>query len=166
MLKLSARICPLGSGDPPECAWAEGTRQRVGFRVQVVVCLNAMRRKGGNVGGGTLRGGSSDRSAVEAMAMVAIARSMATWVAADVDCTPLILRTNWRAAASISCAVATGSRPRNVVMFRHMPRCYGNGSQRCSYLASLGNPRPRSAMMLRCISSVPPPIRMAYWLSM
>jgi hypothetical protein len=33
---------------------------------------------------------------------------------------PLTLRTYWRAAASISSAVAGGSRPRRVVMFRHM----------------------------------------------
>ena len=41
-------------------------------------------------------------------------------VVADVVCTPLTLRTYWRAAASISSAVASGSRPRSVVMFRHM----------------------------------------------
>src|SRR5688572_13210477 len=35
--------------------------------------------------------------------------------------TPLTFRTYWMAAASISVGVASGSRPRSVVMFRHMP---------------------------------------------
>ena len=34
--------------------------------------------------------------------------------------TPLILRTNWRAAASISSRVAGGSSPLSSVMFLHM----------------------------------------------
>src|SRR5438270_2805033 len=34
--------------------------------------------------------------------------------------TPVTLRTYWRAAASISSGVARGSRPRSVVMLRHM----------------------------------------------
>jgi hypothetical protein len=34
------------------------------------------------------------------------------------------LRTYWRAAASISGSVADGSRPRRVVIFRHMPPGY------------------------------------------
>lgn len=54
-------------------------------------------------------------------AMRATASSNAASVAADVCCTPLTFRTYWRAAASISSGVATGSRPRRVVMFRHMP---------------------------------------------
>jgi hypothetical protein len=49
------------------------------------------------------------------------ARSNAASVDGDVDCTPLTLRTYWRAAASISVGVAFGSSPRSVVMFRHMP---------------------------------------------
>ena len=48
------------------------------------------------------------------------ARSNASPVAAEVDCTPLILRTYCRAAASISSGVAPGSSPRSVVMLRHM----------------------------------------------
>src|SRR5690606_32372683 len=42
-------------------------------------------------------------------------------VASDTVCTPLTLRTYWRAAASISSSVADGSRPRRTVMFRHIP---------------------------------------------
>lgn len=52
----------------------------------------------------------------------ATARSKASDVAAEVDCTPLTLRTYWRAAASISSPVADGSSPRSVVMFLHMAR--------------------------------------------
>ena len=52
----------------------------------------------------------------------ATARSKASDVAADVDWTPLTLRTYWRAAASISSPVAEGSSPRSVVMFLHMTR--------------------------------------------
>jgi len=48
------------------------------------------------------------------------ARSNASAVAGEGFWTPLILRTYWRAAASISSGVACGSRPRSVVMFRHM----------------------------------------------
>ena len=47
--------------------------------------------------------GSSRRSCVDAWVMVSTARSNAASVAGDVFCTPLILRTYWRAAASISC---------------------------------------------------------------
>lgn len=48
------------------------------------------------------------------------ANSKASWEAAEVACTPLTFRTYCRAAASISSAVAWGSRPRSVVMFRHI----------------------------------------------
>ncbi len=48
------------------------------------------------------------------------ARSNASFVRSDGAVTPLILRTYWRAAASISSGVASGSSPRSVVMFRHM----------------------------------------------
>jgi tRNA pseudouridine38-40 synthase len=41
-------------------------------------------------------------------------------VRAEVVCTPPTLRTYWRAAASISSAVACGSNPRRVVMLRHI----------------------------------------------
>lgn len=50
------------------------------------------------------------------------ARSKARSVADDVVCTPLTFRTYWRAADSISSAVASGSRPLRIVMFLHMPR--------------------------------------------
>jgi hypothetical protein len=48
------------------------------------------------------------------------ARSNASFVRSDGAVTPLILRTYWRAAASISSGVASGSSPRSVVMLRHM----------------------------------------------
>ena len=51
----------------------------------------------------------------------ATAFSNAASVAALAFCTPLILRTYCRAAASISSWVAWGSSPRRVVMLRHMP---------------------------------------------
>ena len=38
----------------------------------------------------------------------------------EVFCTPLTFRTYWRAAASISSSVASGSRPRRVVILRHI----------------------------------------------
>ena len=40
----------------------------------------------------------------------------------EVLVTPLTLRTYWRAAATTSSGVAAGSRPRSVVMFRHITR--------------------------------------------
>ncbi len=84
----------------------------------------ARRRSGGSVGGGAWRAGSSlSRSAV-AFRTRCTALSTACSVRADVDCTPLTLRTNWRAAASISSAVASGCKPRRVVMLRHMARGY------------------------------------------
>ena len=55
-----------------------------------------------------------------AVAMRMTAFSKATSVVEDGALTPLTLRTNWRAADSISSAVASGSNPRSVVMFRHM----------------------------------------------
>src|SRR5437588_2658087 len=79
-----------------------------------------MRRRGGRVGGGCWRGGSWARRRADASATLATASSNAASVRGDVVCTPLTLRTYWRAAASISSLVASGSRPRRVVMFRHM----------------------------------------------
>ncbi len=55
--------------------------------------LAEMRRSGGSVGGGCLRGGSVASRAVDALVTWATARSNAFSVAGDVDCTPLILRT-------------------------------------------------------------------------
>jgi hypothetical protein len=72
--------------------------------------------------GGRRRGGSSWRSVDVAFAMAAMACSTAASVLVDGDVTPLTFRTYWRAADSISSWVAAGSRPRNVVMFRHMTR--------------------------------------------
>lgn len=80
----------------------------------------ARRRRGGSVFGGTLRGGSSASRRVVIAVISATARSNGSSVAADSDCTPLILRTYWRAPASISSGVAAGSSPRSVVMLRHM----------------------------------------------
>ena len=57
-----------------------------------------------------------------ARVMADTALSKASSVRGDGAVTPLILRTNCRAAASISSGVAGGSKPRKVVMFRHMGR--------------------------------------------
>ena len=79
-------------------------------------------RIGGSVGGGWRRGGSSLKSSVVASAMTRTAFSKATSVFFDVALTPLIFRTYWRAADSISSVDAIGCSPRSMVMFRHMPR--------------------------------------------
>src|SRR5262245_7011708 len=80
-----------------------------------------MRRRGGSVFGGTLRGGNVSSSSWVAAVTAATAFSNASAVASEGFWTPLTLRTYWRAAASISSSVATGCSPRSVVMFRHMP---------------------------------------------
>lgn len=54
-------------------------------------------------------------------ATVRTASSKAGPVRVDAAWTPLTLRTYWRAAASISSVVASGSSPLRVVMFRHTP---------------------------------------------
>lgn len=79
-----------------------------------------MRRSGGSVGGGCLRGGRSASNRAVAAVTARTACSNASAVTAEVACTPLTLRTYWRAAASISSGVAPGSSPRSVVMLRHM----------------------------------------------
>src|SRR6516165_6913088 len=84
-----------------------------------------MRRNGGSVGGGCRRGGSPTKSSAVASVTRVTARSKASSVWGDVDCTPLTLRTYWRAAASISSGVASGFSPRSVVMFRHMRATLG-----------------------------------------
>jgi len=94
-----------------------GSRQ---LRTTAACRAIAIRRSGGSVGGGCLRGGSSASSAADTSVTAATARSNASTVAGEGFWTPLILRTYWRAAASISSGVACGSRPRSVVMFRHM----------------------------------------------
>ena len=81
----------------------------------------AIRRSGGSVGGGDWRGGSCASSSSVASVIRRTAFSKAASVRSEVFCTPLTLRTYWRAAASISSSVAAGSSPRSVVMFRHMP---------------------------------------------
>ena len=78
------------------------------------------RRNGGTVFGGCLRGGSEASSRVVVAVTSATAVSNASALAAVGRVTPLTLRTYWRAAASISSAVAAGSRPRSSVMFRHI----------------------------------------------
>ena len=80
----------------------------------------ASRRRGGRVGGGCRRGGNSAKSSVVASSTWRTARSTASSVRDEGDWTPLTLRTYWRAAASISCDVASGCSPRRVVMLRHM----------------------------------------------
>ena len=52
-----------------------------------------MRRSGGSVVGGCLRGGSAASNAEVAAVTSRTARSNASLVAADTDCTPLTLRT-------------------------------------------------------------------------
>src|SRR5690606_36692574 len=79
-----------------------------------------MSRSGGRVGGGWRRGGSAASSSAVASVTWRTARSNAASVAAEVFCTPLTLRTYWRAAASISSGVAGGSRPRRVLMLLDM----------------------------------------------
>src|SRR6185295_8210390 len=79
------------------------------------------RRNGGTVLGGCLRGGSAASSRVVVAVTSATAASKASALAAVGRVMPLTLRTYWREAASISSAVAEGSRPRSSVMFRHMP---------------------------------------------
>ena len=80
----------------------------------------ARRRRGGKVGGGCRRGGNPAKSSVVASCTRRTARSTASSVRGEGDWTPLTLRTYWRAAASISCGVASGCSPRRVVMLRHM----------------------------------------------
>ena len=65
-----------------------------------------MRRSGGCVGGGWVRGGSPASSSVVASVTARTARSNAASVRGDKVWTPLTLRTYWRAAASISSLVA------------------------------------------------------------
>ncbi len=55
-----------------------------------------------------------------ASATLSTARSNASSVWPEGEVMPLTLRTNWRAAASISAGVAFGSRPRKTVILRHM----------------------------------------------
>lgn len=76
---------------------------------------------GGSLRGGTLLGGRAVSTWAVAALIRTTASSKAASVAEEVFCTPLTLRTYWRAAASISSGVAGGSRPRRVVMLRHMP---------------------------------------------
>ena len=64
------------------------------------------RRSGGTVVGGCWRGGSESQQLGRRLGDACrTASSKAASVAADTDCTPLTLRTYWRAAASISSAV-------------------------------------------------------------
>ena len=70
--------------------------------------------------GGCLRGGRSANSSVVAAATAATAASKTSVVLADGSRIPLILRTYWRAPASISAELASGSRPRRMVMLRHI----------------------------------------------
>src|SRR6266498_463333 len=86
------------------------------------------RRRGGTAFGGCRRGGSSRSTSSVTRATVATARSNASSVAAVGRLTPLTLRMYWRAAASISSLVAGGSRPRRVVMLRHMPTIFDQGA--------------------------------------
>src|SRR6266508_2677003 len=96
------------------------------------------RRRGGRFLGGWRRGGRSRSSSAVTRATVATARSNDSSVAAVWRVIPLTLRMYWRAAASISSLVAGGSRPRRVVMLRHMQR----SSTRSGAGASVASHRP------------------------
>ena len=86
LLQLAAQ---LERADP----WFDTHPPAVTRQEAVAALARAIRRSGGRVGGGCLRGGSSRSSCVEAWVMVSTARSNAASVAGDVFCTPLILRT-------------------------------------------------------------------------
>src|SRR5215211_3194062 len=94
------------------------------------------RRRGGSALGGWRRGGRPDSTSAVARATVATACSNAASVAGVGRVTPLTLRTYWRAAASISSVVAGGSRPRRVVMLRHMPPVLSRCSSLRAYRAA------------------------------
>src|SRR5215211_4136974 len=102
------------------------------------------RRRGGSALGGWRRGGRPDSTSAVARVTVATACSNAASVAGVGRVTPLTLRTYWRAAASISSVVAGGSRPRRVVMLRHMPpvlsRCSSLRAYRAAGTAEPGRP--------------------------
>lgn len=108
------------------------------------VFVGAMRRSGGSDLGATFLGGNSANNSVVAVVMMATARSKAASVESDSFCTPLTFRTNWRAAASISSAVAMGSSPRNVVMFRHMPSTVGHVPEGQGAVTSSNSPTTSS----------------------
>jgi hypothetical protein len=72
------------------------------------------------VEGGRCRWGSSASNSTVAAATLRIALSKVGSVRLEGVCNPLTFRTYCRAAASISSAVASGCRPRRVVIFRHM----------------------------------------------
>src|SRR5215218_5037210 len=107
------------------------------------------RRRGGSALGGWRRGGRPDSTSAVARATVATACSNAASVAGVGRVTPLTLRTYWRAAASISSVVAGGSRPRRVVMLRHILLILAVTGDRSLGMASLpvppatGLPGPR-----------------------
>jgi hypothetical protein len=86
-------------------------------------------RSGGTVVGGCRRGGSSDKRSVVASVMRRTAASKALSVVGEVDWTPETFRTYWRAADSISSAVALGCRPLRVVMFRHIGEGYASTTE-------------------------------------
>src|SRR4051794_16954133 len=77
-------------------------------------------RIGGSLGGGCRRAGSSASNVVVAAATAAMASSKIASAPTGGFVAPLTLRTYWRAAASISSAVAGGCSPRRIVMLRHM----------------------------------------------
>jgi hypothetical protein len=82
--------------------------------------LRLRRRSGGELSGGRGRGGNSANKSDVAWDTFRTAFSKASSVRAEVALTPLTLRTNWRAASSISCVVAAGCSPRSIVILRHM----------------------------------------------
>ena len=105
--------------EPPE---TEASPSRATYPDQ----RRAILRSGGSPAGGACRGGRSANSSSVAAATFATARSTASAVRAVTVCTPPTFRTYWRAAARISALVASGWRPRRMVMFRHMA-AHGRG---------------------------------------
>lgn len=85
--------------------------------------------------------------------MAAATRATASATAGD-DSWPALaaetLRTYWRAAASISVAVAGGSRPRRGVMLRHMPPGY-DGTTGGPRLGTVSGMRRSSAVLLTAV---------------
>ena len=157
-----SRIRRLSSANTSNCDRYTGyipirymSPQAVGQVEAAALLLEAIRRSGGRLGGGCLRGGREARSDVVALVICFTARSKASSVAGDVDCTPLTLRTYWRAAASISSGVATGSSPRSVVMCgtsRH-PMPGPNGARGCRSPPGVTRTVTRGPVRAFCTSS-------------
>ncbi len=92
----------------------------------------------------------------EASATSTIAASNASLLRADGSRYPLSLRTNWRAAASISPVVAVASGRRRILMLRHMDSAYTGCAVRSVMPRCRASPRRRRSRPLTAgLSSVP-----------